>query len=134
MAKNTSDKPKERDAAWYKSLPGAKQAQFVQYELSKEERDKMKEWINESREDIGTILDRLLDSGFGVSVKPDVAHSSISAFLVPVGDDNPYSGWILSGRASSAVAAIMGVAYRHLVLFEGTWPSDGVSRYRLDDE
>jgi hypothetical protein len=134
MTKNTASKPKERDAAWYKSLPGAKQSQFVQYELTDGERLAMKGWIHENREELGGILDRLLDSGFSVSVKPDSAHNSIAAFLVPVGENNPYSGWILSGRASNSISAIMGVAYRHLVLFEGTWPTDGANRYRLDDE
>lgn len=134
MTKNSASKPKERDAAWYKSLPGAKQSNFVNYELSAEERSMMKGWIYENRESLGGILDRLLDSGFSVSIKPDAAHNCVTAFLIPVGETNPYNGWLLSGRASTAISAIMGVAYRHLVLFEGTWPMDGVSRFRLDDE
>lgn len=128
-------KPKgERDAAWYKSLPGQKQANFVNYDMSDAERRAMKGWIYENRENLGTTLDQLLDSGFSISVKPDPTHNCVTAFLIPIGEDNPYSGWLLSGRASTAISAIMGVAYRHLVLFEGTWPMDGSARYRLDDE
>lgn len=134
MPKNTGSKPKERSAEWYASLPGAKQSQFVQYEMSDAERKGMKDWIYENRENLGSTIDQLLDSGFSISVKPDVAHNCVTAFLIPVGDDNPYRGWLLSGRASTAISAIMGVAYRHLVVFEGTWPADGSSRYRLDDE
>lgn len=131
----TSGKKKERDAAWYASLPNAKkQANFVQYELSDAERLAMKGWIHDNSSEIGAIVDKMLDSGFSISVKPDVAHNCITAFLIPVGEDNPYNGWLLSGRAGSSVSAILGVAYRHLVLFEGNWPMDGASRYRLDDE
>lgn len=134
MASKSNGKPKERDAAWYKSLPGAKQANFVNYDMSDAERKAMKDWIYENRENLGTTMDRLLDSGFSISVKPDIAHNCVTAFLIPVGDENPYSGWLLSGRASTSISAVMGVAYRHLVLFEGTWPMDGSARYRLDDE
>lgn len=129
-----SQNPKQRDEAWYKSLPGAKNVQFVQYELSDDERKDMKRWIDENIEEFPSLTDKLLDSGFSISCKPDVAHQCIAAFLVPVGEENPYRGWILSGRASGGLKALMGVYYRHLVLFEGTWPTDGANRYRLDDE
>lgn len=134
MASKSNGKPKERDAAWYKSLPGAKQSNFVKYELSDGERDLMKGWVRENVEDFGSIVDKLLDSGYSISIKPDPAHNCISAFLVPVGESCPNYGWLLSGRASSAVSAVMGIAFRHLVLFEGAWPMDGASGYRLDDE
>jgi len=108
--------------------------QFINYELPEEERRRFKAWAHENAGEILTLLEKLLDDGYGFSCKWDDYGNCAAAFIQCRSETSPNKGWLLTGRGSTAFSAIAGALYRHYVLFEGVWPIDQNRRGTLDDE
>jgi len=95
-------------------------AEFVNYELGKDEQARCKAW----QFDLDTLSDallRLADSGYVVSCKFDTYSEAHSAFLRQAVPDGENAGYILSGRGSSPLKALKQVIFKHFVLFEQSW-------------
>lgn len=122
-------KPKRKPAS-----TGFKPAQFINHTFSEDDRRSFKAWQAEHGEEVWDMLDRLLDDGYALSVKPDAYTGAVAAYISPVTPENPNSGYILSGRARSCEMAALSVLYRHYALFEADWPTDMPTRNGLDDD
>jgi len=108
--------------------------QFINYDFDKATKAKFKAWQQEHESDLASILDKLVDSGFNVSVKIDSYGGGYAAHIVPADPKSPLVGWILSGRASTPTGALLGAIYRHLVVFAGNWPREDIRRRGFDDD
>lgn len=111
-----------------------KKGKFVNFDFDKATKSKFKEWAAKQRANLPDIIDKLVDSSYGISAKVDSFNGGYASFIVPSDPKSPNFGWILSGRAGSASNAMLSVLYRHLVVFSGNWPKDDIRRAGLDDE
>lgn len=111
-----------------------KRSEFINYDLTQDDKARFKEWIGSKSFQPWDIIDKLLDSGYTLSVKPDSYHDCYAAYIQPISEDNPNFGYIVSGRSGSSTMAIFGALFRHLVLWQCEWPSDTVRRGGLDDD
>src|SRR5690242_10105676 len=108
--------------------------QFINFDLDEATKKKYKAWCQKAREELNDAIDRLLDSGFNLSVKFDGYGGGFGAYIQPRDKKHALAGWILSSRASTPTNAILGVLYRHYVIFDGNWPTEGVRRVGMDDD
>lgn len=129
MAKKSSEMLRDQ------SKNGDGGAKFLNYDFSEAEKKKFKEWAVRNAEELIGLLDRLIDDGYHLSVKFDSYNQCVGAFIICRDPKSENSGWILTGRGSGVLGAVMGALYRHYVLFEAQWPIEAVSRRaNLDDE
>lgn len=126
--KNRTAKPKNRKQEEFK------RSEFINYDLTKDDKARLKQWLASPSFDPWDAIDKLIEAGYTVSVKPDKYHDCVAAYIQPVDEDNPNFGYILSGRAGSASMAVAGALFRHLVVFEQDWPTDTVRRGGMDDD
>jgi len=124
---------KTRDPEWYKSVNGADKPKFVNYDLSEDDKKSFKAWAHENIDNLLDFIEKVVEAGYGVSVKWDVRGQCYASFLTCNRENDPNKGWILSGRGSTAFSAIMGALFRHLVLFDGIWPIDEAQTFPMDD-
>lgn len=113
---------------------GPKAAQFVNFDFDTATKAKFKTWRDKNRGQLADLIDRLCDSGFGISAKPDNYSGGFASFITALEPGHALAGWVLSGRGSDASNAMLGALYRHLVVFEGRWPIDSIRRAGFDDE
>lgn len=125
--KNRKSKPVRKEN-------GFKRSEFINYDLTKDDKARFKAWISGNGFDPWDIIDKLIESGYTLAIKPDSYHDCYAAYIQPVSEDNPNTGYILSGRAGSGSMAALGALFRHLVVFECEWPTDTVRRGGLDDD
>jgi len=118
----------------FEPLPGRNGVQFINYDLTLEQKATFKAWMSDNYDKAFDMLQNVVDGGYNLSVKTDEKAHGYACFLTCQNDKSPNKGWILSGRGSHPLNAMLAVIYRHEVLFEGTWPVDSVKRYTLDDE
>lgn len=116
------------------TVNGNSQVQFLNYDLPDNERKAFKIWASDASLDLIGLIEKLLDDGYGLSVKWDDYNDCAGAFIQCKKPDNANFGWILTGRGKTAFSAISGVLYRHYVLFEQAWPTDNFRRQGLDDD
>jgi hypothetical protein len=125
---------KQRDPDWYAKINGRPEVQFVNFDFTPEQKATFKAWLSENYDKAFDMMQNVVDGGYNLSVKIDEKAHGYAAFLTCQNDKSPNKGWILSGRGSHPINAILSVMYRHEVLFDGAWPTDSVKRYGLDDE
>lgn len=107
---------------------------FVNYDLRKEEKAKFKKWVTSEGQKLDEMLLRLCEGEYQLSIKYDDYNTCYAAFISPRGDKAKINeGLILTGRGSSPLMAIMGVLFRHYVLFEGEWSSHKSNKGSVDD-
>lgn len=109
------------------------QAQFVNYDLTPDDKTAFKDWFHENLADVWDFVDKLLDGGYHVSIKWDTYNSCYGAFLICKSQTSPNRGCILTGRGKTSLSALMGALYRHYVIFEEAWDTDGYTRAGTDD-
>jgi len=109
-------------------------AVFINYDLDETHRKAFKAWAHEHVDDTWAYVDALLDSGYHVSVKWDGYNGCYGAFIICKDAKSENAGCILTGRGKSSWSALMGALYRHLVVFEKVWDTDGQRRNMADDE
>lgn len=109
-------------------------SQFVNYDLTADDKAAFKKWAHEQIQDAWDMVDKLLDSGYHVSIKRDTYNGCYGCFVICKSANDPNNGYILTGRGTTSQAALLGALYRHLVIFEGAWDTDGFRRNGTDDE
>lgn len=123
---------KTRDPKWYEGNNGeGKQtkgqtfvpARFVRGELSQEEKDhcKRQAW---KPDEVLEQIDQLLPEGYKFTVSWDSGNDCYGAWLVASREGHRHSGFILSGRGPTVLAALAVLLYKHYTKFDGQWPID----------
>jgi len=130
VAKSTTGKT--RDPEWYKGTnPGKDQvgqkqfvpSKFVRSELTDQEKDHVKSQ-NYVWDDIPEHLVDLVQAGYKISLTQDKGSGAFAVWITPTDVDNPNSGYTLSARGPSLLAAISVAFYKHYTKFDGIWPKD----------
>lgn len=108
-------------------------AKFINRELTKDETAACKAKPF-SPQDYVDALDRILEDEYKVTTSYDDYHNCFVCALVPIGGEHTHSGYILSGRGSSALKAFKQTLYIHYELFDAVWPSSTVKQeLEIDD-
>lgn len=95
-------------------------AQFVNYDLSKENKAEIKAW-QPTFDDLDNCFVKLTEASIRVTFKYDDYNHCESCFLTPIDPKSPNTGLILGGRGSTPLRAFKQVWYIHSVLFDGNW-------------
>jgi len=93
---------------------------FVRHTMTRDEKAAFREW-ELSAEELVSMIDRLVDGDYKLSIALDEYNKCCSATLACRGLQNEDHGLILSGRASSAFDALKVVLYKHHILLSGSW-------------
>jgi hypothetical protein len=80
-------------------------------------------------------VERLIDSGYKLTVKHDDYNHARACWITPVSADDENAGWILTGRGSTAVKALKQALYKwHVVGGGQPWRFlDGEGFNEIDD-
>lgn len=116
--------------------PGnGRDVQFVNYDLTAEDKVAFKAWASENSGDgMFDLMLKVLEDGFNLSCKWSDFEGCHTAFLISTDKNPKLKGWLLSGRGSSPFGAIAGVLFRHIVLFDGSWPTREDRQRARDDD
>lgn len=93
---------------------------FVNYELSKEEREALKAMPLWS-EDWSTWFLRACDDGYRFSIRFDDYSHAYACFMSTLREDSPNFNAILPGRGSEPIKALRQALYKHWALAECEW-------------
>lgn len=116
-----------------KGKPAQSNVTFVNYELTKEQKEACKVW-DFVLKDFSSAMDKLIESAYKVTLGYDAYNRCFSAFVVPVGAEHEHAGLILPGRGSTVMKAFKQACYKHYVLFDENWHSvQGVRDDDIDD-
>lgn len=107
---------------------------FINYDLDDATRKQFKVWRDKYLETLPDMLDRVVEAGYQVSLKRDAYNDCMGAFLIAKETKTENDGFILTGRGSSTVSALMGVFFRHYAIFEQVWPVHNHRSGALDDD
>lgn len=112
-----------------------REIQFVNYDLTADDKARFKEWAHEnSGQPMFDLIMQAAESGFNLSCKWSDFEGCHTAFLIATDKQAELKGWLLSGRGSTSFGAIAGVLFRHFVLFDCRWPiREDMKRARDDD-
>jgi len=114
--------------------PAYQQSQFVNYDLSDDDKSAFKTWAETGVERLGELIDNACDAGYRVTIKRDAYHDCFAAWLQTDDEKSGNYGFILSGRSRSGTMALLGLMFRHYVLFETDWPVETARRAGMDDD
>jgi len=93
---------------------------WVNIELTEKQGNHMRE-VYADVEKLLSDWQNLVESGYKVTVSEDKYNACFSAYVIPVGEEHPNKGHILSARAGDILKAVRGALFRHYVLFDGVW-------------
>jgi len=106
---------------------------FISCELSEKQRQALKA-IPISLEELDNTLTKLIEDNYKVSMSWDTYNSCYQAFLSTTDDQSEHSGWILSGRGSTASKSLKQLFYKHFTILKEQWSSAmGMTKADLDD-
>jgi len=108
--------------------------EFVQYELSVEEKAKCKAWCT-TLDELDTATLRFCESGYTQSWKWDEYSKSYASFAQTKDQNSENFGLMLTGRGSTPLKAVKQALYKHYMIFDAVWPAPAKSRaeYEIDD-
>lgn len=115
-------KPKDdAESAPAREKPNSfEQFEFLNYELTKEQKDALKAmplWNGEWDEMLGNAT----KTGFAISLKVDGFNHCFAAYMQIRLRSHPCYGFILSGRGSTQTKALRQLLYKHFVALEENW-------------
>lgn len=99
--------------------------EWVDMSLSKAEGDTMRK-VYDDGEKVYADIERILDSGYKLTLSADEYNDCMACYIIPKGDDHVNAGAILTARGSDVWKAIRGALFRHYHLFNGDkWTDHG---------
>lgn len=127
------DSSKTREASWYVGNNGEKQsgqgqtpwkpARFVRCELTDAEKAhcKAQAW---KPDEVFSVLGDILTEGYKVTVVWEKANECYGAWLICTLEEHRHSGFILSARGPSLLAAMAVLMYKHFTKLDAQWPTE----------
>jgi len=124
---NSIKKPKSNDSGF---VP----AKFVNYALSKEQKDELKNTAL-TLEYADDILTKFAEANYKITFSYDDFGDCYAAHVVPKGSEHKNAGYILAGRGSTPLKALKQAAYMHWQIFDEDWSEFYTERGRelMDD-
>lgn len=108
------------------------QFQFVNYDLTKEDKAALKK-ANPTTEQVLTSILQLTKEGYKLSISWDNYSDCPQAILIGSAPTCSNHGYMISSRASSIEKALAALVYKHLTVFDGVW-HDRVQPGHPDDD
>jgi len=102
---------------------------YVNYTLSKSERDIALEWGRSEAVSLWQKCDEIVAGGYKITLSEDKMNKCVTASLTAKGEEHENYGMTLSGKGASTEDALIMVAYKHLVALEGNWEFDEEANY-----
>jgi len=99
--------------------------QFIQYRLNEEELGQAKN-AAETYSDLGEIVAQFIEEGYKFSASHDNYGGGSQCFITPSTKENPNSGYTLSARAPTLIAAVAVLCWKHYTLFGQEWPYEAL--------
>jgi len=97
--------------------------QFIQYRLNEQEMEQAKN-AAETYSELGEIVAQFIEEGYKFSASHDNYGGGTQCFITPIGKDQPNSGYTLSARAPTLIAAVAVLCWKHYTLFGQEWPRE----------
>jgi hypothetical protein len=132
MAKSISGKT--REPGWYEKVNGRVDNQFVNYDLTPEQKVTFRGWMADNFDKLADMMHSVVAGGYSLSVKMDTKSDGYLVYLTCTDDKSVNKGWVLTSRGSHPLNAMLSVFWKHAVLFNEDWPKTGNRRYDMDDE
>lgn len=129
-----SSEVKNRRKTATRAVSQDKRGEFINHTFDEGTKAKFKKWAAENSGDLGSIIDRLLDDGYNVSIKRDDFNEAFACYIIAASADSSNAGYILTGRSHEPQMAFLAAIYRHYVVFETEWPTEHSRSSRVDDE
>ena len=95
------------------------QDEFINYELSSEQSRACSEWRQDA-DNVMNLLSEMVENGYKITQKWDGNNNCPVCYVFP-GPDTENSGFILTGRGSTAFRAVAQAIYKHYEVFHGDW-------------
>jgi len=105
---------------------------WVNYDLTKQDKARMAELFT-NEDDVYAATEALIRSDHKITLGWDERAKAFAAYAFPNATNSLNRGMALSARSRTAFGALMGLVYRHNVVFEGNWRADN-NGPRLDDD
>jgi hypothetical protein len=93
---------------------------FVNVELSKEQKDMLRKWDMKYESTVDAIS-KLVDDGFKLSVWGDKAHDCCGATITTPKSTEGGRQKCLSARGPDFLGALKALCYKHLIVLDGVW-------------
>jgi len=111
-------------------VPG--QTQFINYTLTKTDKADVQAHLA-SENWLEQAIEKVLTADFRIVLSYDIKQEAFVAFVFPQGEAHAFSGYSISSRGSSASKALAVVLWKHIVLYDGSWPKgDKGQKYPVD--
>lgn len=110
-----------------KKSPERKFNGFVQCDLTKEQKEHAKSWIESSQPDWNTLF-KLVDDEYKVSFGYDNYHKTFQCSLTCVANQSVNNGWVLVARAPDCMLAFGMACYKHFIVLDQIWTDGGEGR------
>lgn len=101
--------------------------EFVRYELSPEDIESMREALNDVDDPFGLVVDLIRD-GYRVNMRFVEEKATANVVLIPISDNNPNAGFMLSAFHIDPVKALFEVWYIHFVASDKRWSTANEKR------
>jgi len=102
------------------SRPAFQKSEFINYDLSKTEKEACKAW-DMSLSELDLMMQKLNESSYKISVGWDNYSRAFASFLVPQDAQMENYGLILTGRGTTPVKAIKQVLFKHYNVLGDDW-------------
>lgn len=109
-----------KDARFFPAKGGNNFKGFVRHNLSVEDKAAYDTWV-QTYKGFWDDVERLVDSGYKISVAYDGYNKTVQAMLTCNDEKNEDFGWVLAARAPTAVDAMTLLMFKHFQLLGGTW-------------
>jgi len=100
-------------------MPG--KVQFINYTLTKTDKADVTAHMNDT-DWMTDAQDAVQKAGFRLVLSYDAKQECFVAFVFPQGEEGAFQGYSISSRGSTSKAALAVVLWKHLVLYDGSWP------------
>lgn len=109
-------------------------SEFINFELDKALQAECKAWKMDEAS-VFAAIEEMTSDGYKFSIKFDKYSDCYACFVFPPDSGHPNSGYILTGRGSSAWKSVKQCLFKHYVVFQGDWASHAGrdTRTSLDD-
>lgn len=112
--------PKSKSSTALPQNKPFQKSEFVNYDLTKEDKDALKKLATDIREILPAITS-LAKEGYKISVSWDDYSDCVAVFLIGQSETCVNHGFILTARAASIDKALTALLYKHQHVFEGVW-------------
>lgn len=93
---------------------------WIDVPLGKEDKAKLLAWYTKL-DNAEALLEEFVKEGYKITISWDGRNNCWSVFVLPMKDDSPNQGCILTARSDHWWKAVMSAYYKHVVIMKRDW-------------